>query len=346
MAREWMQTQLSAKPFESIPELFHYSCNINRKTKVTQAEVEQLRREVGDKVNHPKLGELKRKEAMLNGSGDEHVDLWYGNSTIWRMNMSRSDGPSATSYVDLGKNGAEIWSLNPDQLSVLPAHGSPPTGRDIQGTFNLKVANTFDLFFSGGLSDLILLNATLVDIYTFEKNFVAQIASGQTTWYFQYEWSDAFGTFVPRGRSLTDPRKGPAAIEWLFGEWQMDERNLPYCRKATLAGAKAETVTTYRLESFSPAALSQIQKLAATPDKKTPDPVRGQLNYTATYDGRSSEPRLVEKLRNGSERTWRPADHGVQNKRSTLQLFVWISVIVSVGTIVALRLRQRTVHIA
>lgn len=339
-AREWLSDQLKLKPFALVPKRHFFACKIVRQPRFSENELDQLRREVGNKIDHPRRPELQRKEAMLDGKGNEILRLWYDDVDLWRLNSERSGLPAAIEFVDLGKNGSDIWSLTPTQLSVQSSQSPPNPGRDFQDTFNQKVANTIDLFFSGGLSDLILADGTVVDVRVLESDFVGRVRTNQASWYVRFSWNGPLNTFVLVSRSLTDPAKGPSPIEWMFRDWEKRSGETAICRSVTLSGTKVEFATTYSLLEFSETTSEVVRRVAATPSREVPDAVRGDLKYTAVYDGRASPPRLTETLRDGSHRTWEAAVTASGGSQWWHVLAI-VSVLLGVSVIVALRWNQR-----
>ncbi len=311
-------------------------------------DLDALRREVGDKPDHPKRAELKKWEARAEAGGDRReVETWWGDDNHWRINTTYSNS-AALKLTDTVVSDGTLWMMTPDTLNIESLKSRPPEraweSRGGWASTYLSTVRWGALRSLGDFSSWTLVAGGAKD------EWIAQASDPSRELSVVFRWSDqdllaTTSTSRLRIRGVpTDPASTTAEYLWRWSDWQTvrlaSKSEMIAHRAETLRATDGVATTVVQLVAISEIDARVLDDVLRVPDLTVPDATRGQLRFTAVNDYRPEVSQATIATPGGIETV--PLIVTQEERFGWLRFFGWTSLVACVGIILWLRIKSRT----
>lgn len=305
-------------------------------------DLEQMRRAVADRPEHPQRMELAHYERVLAGQAYTDSKVWRLKG-MWRLSQSWEHKPNFP-YWDFARGRDGAWQLTEDSLTL----ASTDVG-SVGGSAHASVSSGFtwetSLFQTGGITAAVANRVELAPVLDGDGRWTASgrrldatggaACTARGAWHRDRGWGtveesefsrlDAAGAVVGASRHLaTDWRYVPELKRGVAHEVLELREDGARDKRLTLAG-------------ITPFTSAEFEALTAVPKPGGVDPVRGRLTFTSISDERGDERRHAS-VEDGKVMWPSPAPEGRPSRG--LRIAGWASAVFVIATIVLLRLRR------
>ncbi len=119
---------------------------------VSQTEIDRLRREVGDLVDHPSRPELERQLRLQAMGGNCLEYTFWGDGPRWRLTEREGCGERQVLRVVRGVTGTQVWFVSGLVMSVRSLGEAPPPGMYYETAGESRVVPDLNALLNVGVS--------------------------------------------------------------------------------------------------------------------------------------------------------------------------------------------------
>ncbi len=269
---------------------------------LTAQAAAELAEAVKGKPDHPGRDELRQYNwERTNGPTRARMTYWFQEDGLWRHNSDQTSVDGA-SFGDEAVAGQSTWRLSAAQINIRPANG---------GASTTSTAPQLVLYARESLKAL-----WFASLYSNEPDpsRVYDVRISGLGWSARVEFASKYRLLVEGTThdgevavvsTLVEHSVAPdwIGVRWTFGDWITETRSgrvVPTRYEERAANGRLR----YRVSqvAFVPVERAEVVALAALPDVKKPDPVRGELTTVQTVnDWRPDRKVRTQRLADGSE---------------------------------------------
>lgn len=314
---EWLTDQLQqAREYPPIEGLY-VEYVVETHYPMDPGELDQLAREIGDKVDHPRWAELElHRRYAENGPSVEEKRIWVKKEGAFRYSQDRDD--EFMPYHDLAVVDKYAWQMTNRQIYLVdPRKGFPENLNFLMyesGGFSYDLK----ILFSGGLSTLSLGPVDTEDVNLSGDVFEAVMGlDSEASAEVQGFWSDAENRwFIDQIMFLTAANPDFTGRRIIVDNWTEDPIAGEWiAARADELNPDGSLRRVIRLGEMRVMDSEEFEEVSAIPELAGQDPVRGAMEATSLRDHRPSTPvaYMLEDHGDASSTSAQP----IQDARST-----------------------------
>lgn len=312
-----------------------------------EAEVEELRRTVAGKPDHParkKLAILERR--LKNGPDVSEVSAVRNDELHFRVSTNALYDKT---WTEMAADGGIAWTTTDGGQLMLRDKES---GEDYASAFNAYHSSAAiaigNLVFGGVWEDTDWpekIENVSVDGTRWSLRIVRTSPDNSIFFIdFNGTWNESTSTGTVKEKKLLSDGKPPVLeIKTTLEGWKFDsvlgrdvasrvviENRDPDFGAKTLEWIGAEEIDAKKFNA-----------IVAVPKLNTPDPLRGSLNLKSIYDVRPSKSQVQRVLPDGTAEKVRDLPGKAENSDGMLRTLGWVVLASSIVILVAVRLSRR-----
>jgi hypothetical protein len=270
-----------------VPDHFFFAYTTEWHEIVDAGLIEDLRRSVRDKPDHPDQIRLKRLDQYLHdGPKRLEVQLWISADGIGRQCRDVKYGSMGFTDMALGENAA--WMMSERGLTITPSQpSSAPPERDAASGAAGALAEASD-FLYGPLRFYAASIANLRDLRMEGDSWILTFSVEQRMCEIRGIWNEQSQTALAMSAKFVGDTQAISGVtEITAHEWKFHpglDRWIPSTVQLSLAGAGRFCANILR--SASRVTRDEVAELCRVPSLNNPDPIRGAPPANAISDFR------------------------------------------------------------
>lgn len=310
-------------------------------------DLEALRREVGDKPDHPRRTELENWERLAKSGGERReIEAWWGNEHQWRISQTYAPETGSTA-VDVAVAGDLLWMMTPNTLNIESLRSRPDERSwESYGSF---VSNALSGTFHGGIA--LLASFPESEVLPGDEPDVWMVRSKDSSReaFVRVLWDNRAVRGFPAETGIRS--RDPKVLDGASESWHKWQR-LGWAQRPIGANQRwvaGETrvfkpglfkpTQVYQLVGVRPLDEGELARAVAIPELGSPDISRGTVKFTAVNDYRPAVATATVLTRDGEREV--PLRVTSEERGGWLRPVGWGSFAVCVLTILWVRLKSR-----
>ena len=264
--------------------------------------MEQFRREIAGKPDHPRRLLLERAEQLFRGPEEQRYTLWYERPTQWRLNCDIFvDG--ALQYSDNAENQGGAWRRSAGQLALFgPADSGRPPERDPRTILN-TVLDGLDVYW-GRIGQFAGPDVNIARLSFSQNEWTAALeAAGDRKCDVRFRWFPDVASFFVTKITRRVSAGGEIAYQWIFEAPVPGPGGSVVSPRYELDMPSHNQKSVFELIEWKSLDPSEMQSLTRMPVKSDVDAARGPVESQSVLDVRhpvmtlaSTGPDGVEKV--------------------------------------------------